>query len=464
MEPVNESYLNITEKPLIDESVVNYQFREYEPQSQQTINAVGEIRIEINNQDAFTHPAESYLHFEGQLQTNARVDYGANDRISLINNAMMYMFTNIRLQMNNQDIETLYYPGHATTMIGLLKYSDDFASSSGLMLCWQKDSSTSADYNKYRLSAANTVSGDYANYNAGFTSRGTLLFSSNPRGSFAFDIPMNHVFGFCEDYKKVMYGVKYSLYLSRRDDNLALFRSDGVALNAYGTGPDPAVAAVDDGQIVLSKISWFMPHVEPGTDEKNILYKVVSEKSKLPLAFRGRQVESMIVPAGNQSWSWSLTAKSSPEKPRWIVVGFQTNKNAYQTQNPSIFDHCSLTNAYVMLNSERYPLTDLNQNFTRNNYSRLFKMASEFKKEFYGIENVVSDCQLNPSNYKSLFPLIVFDTRKQSERLKGGITSITLHFNFSVGIPNNTTAFAVILSDKIYSLESDGSKFNVITN
>jgi hypothetical protein len=464
MEPINENYLNITEKPLIDESVVNYQYREYEPQSQNTINAVGEIRIEINNQDAFTHPSESYLHFEGQIQTNAGAVYGENDRISLINNAIMYMFTNIRLQMNNQDIETLYYPGHASTMIGLLKYSDDFASSSGLMLCWKKDTSEVADNNKYRFIAANTVRGDYENYNEGFAGRRGLLFSSNPRGSFAFDIPMNHIFGFCEDYKKVMYGIKYSLYLSRRDDSLALFRSNGVVLNAYGVGPDPAIAAVGNGRIVLSKISWFMPHVEPGVDEKNILYKVVSEKTKLPLAFRGKQVESMIVPVGNQMWSWSLTAKSSPEKPRWIIVGFQTDKNANQTQNPAIFNHCSLTNAYVMLNSERYPLTDLNQNFTTNNYSRLFKMASEFKKEYYGIENVVSDCQLNPSNYKTLFPLIVFDTRKQSERLKGGITSITLHFNFSVAIPANTTAFAVVISDKIYTLESDGSKFNVITN
>ena len=196
---------------------------------------------------------------------------------------------------------------------------------------------------------------------------------------------------------------------------------------------------------------------------KKKLYKVISEKSKLPLAFRGKQVESMIVPR-IQSWSWSLTAKSSPEKPRWIIVGFQTDKNANQTQNPAIFNHCSLRNAYVMLNSERYPLSDLNQNFDTNNYSRLYKMASEFKKEYYGIENIISDSQINSSNYKTLFPLIVFDTRKQSEKIKGGITSITLHFNFGVAIAANTMAFAVIILDKIYALQSDGSKFNVINN
>ena len=76
---------------------------------------------------------------------------------------MMYMFTHITLQINGQEIETLYHPGHATKMIGFLKYSDDFAAPSGLMLCWRKDSSTLADYTKYTISAANTVSGDYLN-------------------------------------------------------------------------------------------------------------------------------------------------------------------------------------------------------------------------------------------------------------------------------------------------------------
>ena len=45
--------------------------------------------------------------------------------------------------------------------------------------------------------------------------------------------------------------------MSRRDDNLAVFRSDGVAVGAYGAIPavGAAVAAVVDGKIVLSKMS-----------------------------------------------------------------------------------------------------------------------------------------------------------------------------------------------------------------
>ena len=55
------------------------------------------------------------------------------------------------------------------------------------------------------------------------------------------------------------------------------------------------------------------------------------------------------------SFTWRLSVKTAPEKPRFIIVGFQTAKDGDQTKNPYIFDHVNLRNAYVMLNSDRYP-------------------------------------------------------------------------------------------------------------
>ena len=52
------------------------------------------------------------------------------------------------------------------------------------------------------------------------------------------------------------------------------------------------------------------------------------------------------------SFSWRLSVKTAPEKPRFINVGFQTDKDGDQTKSPSIFDHVNLKNAYVTLNSD----------------------------------------------------------------------------------------------------------------
>jgi len=53
--------------------------------------------------------------------------------------------------------------------------------------------------------------------------------------------------------------------------------------------------------------------------------------------------------------------KSAPEKPRWIIMAFQTDKSGDQQHNPSIFDHCNLTNMFVMLKSRRCPEIDYDE-------------------------------------------------------------------------------------------------------
>jgi len=59
--------LEFTGKPLVDESIQEYEFHEYEPQTRTNLNSAGEIVINIELQDLFTHPCESYLVFEGRF-------------------------------------------------------------------------------------------------------------------------------------------------------------------------------------------------------------------------------------------------------------------------------------------------------------------------------------------------------------------------------------------------------------
>jgi len=58
--------------------------------------------------------------------------YGNNDIITLTNNAMMHLFSNIKYQLSGEEIESLFHPGQETTMLGLLKFPDDFQKSTGL--------------------------------------------------------------------------------------------------------------------------------------------------------------------------------------------------------------------------------------------------------------------------------------------------------------------------------------------
>jgi len=60
---MSSEILKFTEKPHIDESIQEYEYYEYEPQARTNINSAGEIVVNIELQDLFTHPCERYLIF-----------------------------------------------------------------------------------------------------------------------------------------------------------------------------------------------------------------------------------------------------------------------------------------------------------------------------------------------------------------------------------------------------------------
>src|SRR6218665_2013266 len=105
-----------------------------------------------------------------------------------------------------------------------------------------------------------------------------------------------------------------------------------------------------------------MPHVIPSDMEKMQLYKTIESKFPFSVPYRPRQCDTITVPKST-TFSWRLSVKTSPEKPRYIIIAFQTNRDGNQEANPSLFDHYNLKNMFVMMNQDRYPAVDFNLSF-----------------------------------------------------------------------------------------------------
>ena len=432
------SILRITDPILKDDSIDKYEDILYEPVTGANKNSAGQdIRLIIESQDTFTHPSESYLIIEGRLLRNNGNPYGNNDPITLTNNGIMYLFKRIRYDLSGQEIENVINPGQATTMLGLLKYPDDFSKSKGLNQLWYKDTTT-----------------DAAEANTGWEIRRKYIIQSpnNKRGTFSFRIPLKHIFGFCNDYDKVVYGVKHTLTLTRNSDDDAIFRAAN----------DAAGNPVPNGKVELKQISWFMPHVTPADKDKMELYKIIERKEKIPVGYRMIQCDSATV-SNSTHFSWRLSVKSSPEVPRFIIIGFQdANKSGDQLTNPAVFDHKKVNNIYVMLNSVRYPTADYNITFLDQEFSRIYGDAADFRSKFFNMDELISNPNITPVDYKLLYPLFLFDVSKQSEKLKYSTTDIQIKVVFNEAPGNGTQIYAVIISDRLINFQSDGNKFSVV--
>jgi hypothetical protein len=98
-------------------------------------------------------------------------------------------------------------------MLGLSKYSRGFAKAQGLNQLWCKDTldELTAENQEYNIRQSYIIS------------------TPTVRGSFSVAIPLYHIFGFEDDYDKVVYGFKHSLILKRASGNDAIIRG-GVLL------------------------------------------------------------------------------------------------------------------------------------------------------------------------------------------------------------------------------------------
>ena len=109
---------------------------------------------------------------------------------------------------------------------------------------------------------------------------GYLMELPNPKESFQCAIPMRHIFGFVDDYSKVTYGMRDTLQLICKGDKDALFRTAGA----------------DVGKVVLSKLAWSVPIVQPNDVRKVNLYKSIAANNAIPVSFRIRQCEAFFLP------------------------------------------------------------------------------------------------------------------------------------------------------------------------
>jgi len=99
----------------------------------------------------------------------------------LINNGLMYLFSNIKYQLSGQEIESIFHPGQETTLLNLLRCLDDFENSHGLNKNWFQVTHTAA----------------HLENNTGFKIRQNYIIRKpEPKGTFSFRVPLRHILDF----------------------------------------------------------------------------------------------------------------------------------------------------------------------------------------------------------------------------------------------------------------------------
>lgn len=237
--------------------ITGMEYHTHLPYASATFKNNDEIRIPLLQQDIITAPYESYIIIHGKV-SGKKADGVTDLEVKLINNAMAYLFEEIRYEISGKEIDRTRNVGITTTLKHLISVRED-EKNTLKNACW--------------LGPGNSVKNN----------------------EFTYSVPLKLLFGFAEDYRKVLVNVKQELVLLRSatDDN--------------------AVITTEAGTISLeiSKLYWRVPHITVNDSQKLKLLKFIEKDPAIHVPFRSWELHEYPNITATDSMSWSLRTSIS---------------------------------------------------------------------------------------------------------------------------------------------------------
>lgn len=387
--------LSVDQGPLFEDTITHIEYHTHSPYASTRYGNNDEIRIPIQQQDIFTLPSESFLYIEGKWNKNTGVTADIN--VNLVNNGLAFLFEEIRYELAGVEVDR-------TKNVGITSTIKTYLSING------HDSKVMR--------------------NVGWVAPESNILEN--KDEFNFCIPLRMLLGFAEDYKRIIMNTKQELILLRSSTNI----------NAMITTQNEA-----NGTLELTKVCWKMPYVHVSNKYRLTLLRLLKDDHPLILPFRTWEIFEYPELVKTNRHIWTVKTSSNLEKPRFVILAFQTARKNNLQKHFDEFDHCGITNAKLFLNEKYYPYDNLNVDINKKRFAVLYDMYARFQKSYYNRYDTYP--LLSPEEWKSKAPLIVFDCSKQDDALKSSSVDVRLEFESTTNFPEQTTAYCIILHDSL---------------
>ena len=196
---------------VFDESICYYEVHAHQPYATSSFRNNDEIHIAIQHQDQCLLPSRSSIHIQGKF---SQVDDSAFKAGTVpINNAICFLFSEIRYELNAIEIDKCKNVGITSLMKAFPSINQN-----------QLEFLESAGWNGKSL--------------------------VDDAGNFEVLIPLNLILGFAEDFQKIIVNAKHELILTRSNDDTNAMEQ-----------PPAAQTAKETFKFTITKIEWLMPNI-----------------------------------------------------------------------------------------------------------------------------------------------------------------------------------------------------------
>ncbi|XP_050516384.1 uncharacterized protein LOC126891246 [Diabrotica virgifera virgifera] len=276
---------DIYRKPIFDESIRKAEYRTYAPFIK-SFNSNNIVEFSINQVDSFFEMSETLLCIKGSL-----VDKAGSGTITLANNVGAFLFDSCTYSESAREMETVRDPG--------------IVSAVRAMTCYNQEDS------KYMVMAG----WNYPN--------SPILHDT----SFNIQMHLKHIFNIFNDYPMVTCGRQTIRLVRARNDNDCLIITD----------------AATTAKINITNIELRVKHIYPNDEIKLQLMTSIQEDHPIVIPFRKWELHELpTITKGARREVWAVKTSTSIERPRYVIVFFQTGKRNTIKADPNLFDNVSI--------------------------------------------------------------------------------------------------------------------------
>ena len=413
----------LSEKYSVNRDILKCDYIRYSPSERSTINtANSQVYINIPREDSVISLLNSYLEINFDVlhaATNNR--YADGNDIWLVNLGRIALFSKYKLTTSSgKHLENIDHAHIVSLMYKLLTSS---RGSDDLSIGFDRDR------NKRQRDLSNI---------------------KTQKGKNHVRIYLKDVFGFAEYQEKATYGLGYKLTLTRNSDNAVLNKGN----------------ASNKGKNKINAIEWYMPHYTPSMQQQSILSKQILNKTPTENKYPEKSVFMKEVNTQN-FWTFELGTQEGINIPIWIFVVFQQNDRQHdQNLNNDTFVRLPVISAQVVIGTERYPDFSVLSNYYDDDYSQGYGQIKEAFKALTKddiLKPYITEDDFRSSNEGNNigYNIYAFDIRyrKNFENAQ----PVKVEFIFSENIPAGIYGYALVLTNRLASITSDGQRMFDLT-
>lgn len=395
--------LSVGSSVKFDNSIIKKEYHTYTPYTQSFGNN-DEVRIAIQSQDLYVLPSDSYILIEFDASFE---DGQENSASSFVVGHAAFFFSEIRYELNGVEIDRCRNPGITSILKRYAAYRDSNLAYSSVV-----DENTNIKRRTYR-----------------------------------FVIPLNIIFGFADDYRKIVMNAKHELILIRSRSNSKVYTCAG------------GNCTVNFG---VKKITWKIPHIQLSDQSKLRMLRYLERNQTINVPYRSWETYELPQVPQTTKHIWTVKTASNASKPRYIIVAFLTNRTGIngQSKSDSYFDHCNISDVRVHLNNDTFPYSNLDTNFNEDNFQEAFMASLRMQSSYYGPTAPLNPFVLNTYDSFKQRAFHVIDCSNSDDSLLNSTVDVRIEINARENIPANTQAFCLIIQDSVISY----SPFDGIVN